>query len=61
MDNGTTSVYVVDKLKEGDFLDVTPPQGKFFDISQNTQPFHYILIGAGSGITTAFFYFKKQF
>ncbi len=51
---GKTSVYVVDSLKEGDFLEVTTPQGHFFDTSENIESLHYVLIGAGSGITPLF-------
>lgn len=51
VDNGWMSVYLNDVLKEGDELELMPPNGKFIvDIDANKKQ-HYVLFGGGSGIT----------
>lgn len=48
---GKASNYLRDKTKVGDKIEVFPPMGNFaIDIDANNRK-HYILIGAGSGIT----------
>jgi ring-1,2-phenylacetyl-CoA epoxidase subunit PaaE len=48
---GLVSTYFNEKLKEGDYLEVLPPLGNFTAKLNDYQKKHYILIGAGSGIT----------
>lgn len=49
--NGIVSNYLYNNLKEGDTVEVYPPQGKFFtDLNPSNQKI-YFLIGGGSGIT----------
>lgn len=51
VEGGKASNYLRDNLKVGDTIDVFPPMGNFaIDIDANNRK-HYILIGAGSGIT----------
>ncbi len=48
---GKMSSFLNDALKEGDEIQVLPPNGKFVvDINANTRQ-HYVLFGGGSGIT----------
>jgi ring-1,2-phenylacetyl-CoA epoxidase subunit PaaE len=49
--NGIVSNYLYHKLKEGDTLEVYPPQGKFFTELNQANEKIYVLIGGGSGIT----------
>lgn len=49
--NGTVSNYLYHDLKEGDVLQVFPPNGKFFTLLNPSNEKLYILIGGGSGIT----------
>lgn len=49
--NGNVSNYLYNDLKEGDILQVYPPQGKFFTELHDTNEKTYFLIGGGSGIT----------
>lgn len=56
---GNLSVYLNDKLKVGDYLDVMPPIGSFvpnFDAKPNA---NYVLYAAGSGITPIFSILKS--
>jgi ring-1,2-phenylacetyl-CoA epoxidase subunit PaaE len=48
---GLVSTYFNENLKEGDYLEVLPPLGNFTAKLKDYQKKHYILIGAGSGIT----------
>ncbi len=58
VDGGNLSVYIVDKIKEGDSVKLSPPKGKFFTCSQNI-PKQYILFGAGSGVAPLFSILKS--
>ncbi len=49
--NGIVSNYLYKDLKEGDTLEVYPPQGKFFTQLDPSNEKQYILVGGGSGIT----------
>ncbi len=52
VENGTFSVYANRELKEGDTLEVHPPEGKFkIDDSAFAKARHYAAFAAGSGIT----------
>ncbi len=48
---GLVSTYFIDNLKAGDYLEVMPPMGNFTAKLKDYQVKHYVLIGAGSGIT----------
>lgn len=48
---GLVSTYLIENLKAGDALEVMPPMGNFTAKLKDYQVKHYILIGAGSGIT----------
>lgn len=49
--SGTVSVYINEKLKVGDKIEVMPPMGNFTcEIDVNSQK-EYVFFGAGSGIT----------
>jgi ring-1,2-phenylacetyl-CoA epoxidase subunit PaaE len=48
---GKMSVYLHDKVKEGDFLDVMVPQGHFTLDPDHQKACSYYFIAAGSGIT----------
>ncbi len=51
IENGLFSTYANEVLKEGDVLEVLPPDGKFYvDVAPET-PKNYVLFAAGSGIT----------
>jgi len=49
VENGTFSLFATTKLKEGDELEVSPPEGKFILEPQPKK--HYLGVAAGSGIT----------
>ncbi len=49
--NGLFSVFAITNLKEGDRLDVSPPEGKFTLKTADTNACNYLGIAAGSGIT----------
>lgn len=49
--NGIVSGYLYNELKEGDIVEVYPPQGKFFTELNPANEKTYMLIGGGSGIT----------
>lgn len=49
--NGKVSNYIRDHLKQGDIIDVMPPMGGFRIDPVTDKQRHYILIGAGSGIS----------
>ncbi|MCB0728103.1 MAG: 2Fe-2S iron-sulfur cluster binding domain-containing protein [Ignavibacteriae bacterium] len=57
--NGVVSSYLYNVLKEGDILQVYPPQGKFFTELHDTNEKTYFLIGGGSGITPLFSILKS--
>lgn len=46
---GMASTFLCEKLKVGEILRVTPPAGQFF--RPTLEAAHYVLFGAGSGIT----------
>ncbi len=48
---GLVSTYFIDNMKAGDYLEVMPPMGNFTAQLKGYQVKHYVLIGAGSGIT----------
>ena len=56
---GRGSTFLVDTVKEGDELRVTPPSGHFFSPPKTVGGTHYILVGAGSGITPLFSILKS--
>jgi ring-1,2-phenylacetyl-CoA epoxidase subunit PaaE len=49
--NGIFSTYAMEKLKEGDVLEVMPPTGTFFTEVKVSNKKEYIFFAAGSGIT----------
>ncbi len=51
---GKGSTFLVDRIKEGETLKTTPPQGQFFKMPADLQPRHYFLYAGGSGITPIF-------
>ena len=56
---GKVSNYINSKLKQGDEVEVMPPQGRFFTDLNPDQRKSYYLIGAGSGITPLFSILKS--
>lgn len=57
---GRGSTYLVDRLREGDILHVTPPSGHFFTPPKELKGQHYVLFAAGSGITPVFSILKSM-
>ena len=56
---GYASKYLYENLKEGDTIEVFPPQGKFFtDLNPENEKF-YFLVGGGSGITPLYSIIKS--
>ena len=51
---GVISNHMVDSLKEGDEILSQVPQGAFYKPPKNLDPHHYVLFGAGIGITPLF-------
>jgi len=51
VENGLFSNYATKKLKEGDILEVSPPEGKFILQTATSHQRNYIAFVAGSGIT----------
>jgi ring-1,2-phenylacetyl-CoA epoxidase subunit PaaE len=51
VEDGRVSNYLRDQCQAGDTIDVMPPMGKFKLETDQDNAFHYVLIGAGSGIT----------
>ena len=51
---GKASSYLVDVVQEGDKIQSSRPQGRFFKIPQNLKPRHYLMLAGGSGITPLF-------
>jgi ring-1,2-phenylacetyl-CoA epoxidase subunit PaaE len=49
--DGYMSVYLTEKLKEGDLLEISAPEGRFFTPLHPESRKQYYLFGAGSGIT----------
>ena len=49
--DGRVSSYLKKNLKKGSTLEVMPPMGRFVVHSDSHKKHHYLLIGAGSGIT----------
>lgn len=56
---GNLSVYLNDKLKAGDYLDVMPPLGNFVPDFHNKHGVNYVFYAAGSGITPIFSILKS--
>lgn len=52
VEGGRGSNYLCDKVNVGDTLKVSPPSGHFFKYQPETK--HFVLFGAGSGITPLF-------
>ncbi len=59
MPEGNLSVYLNDKLKVGDYLDVMPPIGAFVPNFEANPNVNYVLYAAGSGITPIFSILKS--
>lgn len=51
IEEGRFSSYVNDNLKEGDVLEVMPPNGKFYQEVEKGAKKNYVAFAAGSGIT----------
>ena len=51
VESGTFSSYVNTQLKEGDVLNVFPPEGRFILEADNRHQKNYVAFAAGSGIT----------
>ena len=51
---GKVSNYMLDQVQEGQSIEVSPPQGRFFRPDQNLSGGLYLLFAAGSGITPVF-------
>lgn len=51
IEDGRFSTYVNDVLKEGDTLEVMPPNGRFFKEVDTSKAKRYVAFAAGSGIT----------
>lgn len=51
VENGVVSTYINDVLKEGDSIEVMPPQGSFTIEPNASNSKHYVGFAAGSGIT----------
>ena len=49
--NGQVSNYLCDRVREGDFLEVIEPMGRFTYAPEETHQGGLVMIGAGSGIT----------
>ena len=54
VDKGLVSNHINDNLKEGDTVEVMPPEGKFYVPLKEENTKNYYLFGAGSGITPLF-------
>lgn len=51
INQGLFSTFVNNSLKQGDIIEIMPPQGKFLVEIDSTKPKNYIVFAAGSGIT----------
>ena len=51
VEKGTFSVFAITKLKVGDVLEVSPPEGRFILDPTKAQDKNYLAFAAGSGIT----------
>jgi len=51
VEHGVFSNYAIQKLKEGDILEVSPPEGKFILQTATSHQRNYVAFSAGSGIT----------
>jgi len=51
VENGLFSNYATKKLKEGDILEVSPPEGKFILQTATSHQRNYVAFVAGSGVT----------
>ena len=51
MEKGLASAHINDRLKQGDVVEVMPPDGHFYTPLKDEQQKTYYLFGAGSGIT----------
>lgn len=51
VDGGKMSNYLANEVKPGMFVNVMPPQGRFFTEMDTANQKHYMLVGGGSGIT----------
>ena len=59
VDNGLVSKFLCNDLREGDILEVYPPNGKFFTDLNRENAKTYVLIGGGSGITPLYSILKS--
>lgn len=59
VEGGKGSTFLVDQVKEGDTLRVTPPAGSFFKSLPESDPAEFFLFAAGSGITPIFSILKE--
>ncbi len=57
--SGIVSNYIYNDLKEGDVIEVYPPQGKFFTELKESNEKYYFLTGGGSGITPLYSILKS--
>lgn len=59
VEGGKGSNYLMDSVKPGDILQVTPPAGQFFRPPTDLDPRHFVLFAGGSGITPIFSILKS--
>jgi ring-1,2-phenylacetyl-CoA epoxidase subunit PaaE len=57
--DGYASKFLYENIKEGDIIEVFPPQGRFFTELDPANEKFYLLIGGGSGITPLFSIIKS--
>ena len=50
IDGGALSPLLVEQVAPGAMVEVSEPQGRFFEAPEDT-PHHFLLVGAGSGVT----------
>ena len=60
INGGLFSSYANDTLKNGDILEVMPPNGTFFTEVNATTPKNYIAFAAGCGITPHFTHYQNS-
>ncbi|TCK21319.1 ferredoxin--NADP reductase [Pseudonocardia endophytica] len=48
IDGGAMSTYLVDRVSEGDLLEIAPPRGRLY--VPTDEPRHYLILAAGSGV-----------
>ena len=60
IEDGRFSSFVNDELKEGDVLEVMPPNGRFYKEVDKTTKKNYVAFAAGSGITPIYSIIKTH-